>query len=232
MNQQKTTIAERLRALNENPYFRELPEAFMQHVAENTSLRAYERGQTVFWEGDECPGLFIVHTGSVKLFRVSPQGRQYIVRVLQEGETFNEVPVFDGGENVVNVDALEPSLIWLIEKNALNDLLVQHPEFARRVIQNLGRNLRGLVRMVSEMAFYQVTHRLARLINELSPDELAGEANTRVTQDQIAARLGTVREVVSRSLRELERSGAIQVANRRIQVNDRSVLEQWLQPWN
>ena len=83
--------------------------------------------------------------------------------------------------------------------------------------------------MVSEMAFYQVTHRLARLISEQSPDELSGTA---WTQEQLAARLGTVREVVARSLKELERSGAIQLDKRRIEVSDPDVLAQWAQPWN
>ncbi len=76
------------------------------------------------------------------------------------------------------------------------------------------------------MAFYQVTHRLARLINELPPDEMG--AALMMTQEQMAARLGTVREVVARSLRELERSGAIQVENRRIRILDQEVFRQWM----
>jgi CRP/FNR family transcriptional regulator len=83
--------------------------------------------------------------------------------------------------------------------------------------------------MVSEMAFYQVTHRLARLISQQPPDELSGAP---WTQEQLAARLGTVREVVARSLKELERSGAIQMEKRRIEVADPNVLAQWAQPWN
>jgi len=83
--------------------------------------------------------------------------------------------------------------------------------------------------MVSEMAFYQVTHRLARLISQQTSEELSG---TPWTQEQLAARLGTVREVVTRSLKELERSGAIQLEKRRIEVSDPDVLEQWAQPWN
>jgi len=81
------------------------------------------------------------------------------------------------------------------------------------------------------MAFFQVTHRLARLISELPPEELSGEA-AHWTQEQMAARLGTVREVVARSLKELERSGAIRLDKRRIRVSDPDVLAQWAQPWN
>jgi CRP/FNR family transcriptional regulator len=94
-------------------------------------------------------------------------------------------------------------------------------------LSNFGKNLRGLVRMVSEMAFYQVTNRLARLIEELATDE----TRPPWTQEQLAARLGTVREVVARSLKELERSGAIRIEDRRIHIADPDALSQWTQPY-
>jgi CRP-like cAMP-binding protein len=224
--------AEKLKTLGANPYFQGLSETSLRELAASMSLRRFERGEALFWEGDPCSGLHIIHTGSVKLFRISPQGRQHIVRVLQEGETCNEVPVFDGGPNPVNVEALEPTTVWVVDAAAVSLLMRTDPEFMHKTVQNLAKMMRHLVKLVSEMAFFQVTHRLARLISELSPEELSGESGARWTQDQIAARLGTVREVVARSLRELERSGAIQVENRRIRVANPEVLGQWVQPWN
>ena len=221
--------AQKLKLLHKNEYFEGLDEDLLDQVAAHMQLREYERGEALFWEGDPCAGLHIIEQGFVKLYRLSPQGRQYIVRVLQEGDTCNEVPAFDGGTNPVNVEALETTRVWVIRADILPELLRKHPDFAQKVINNLGKNLRGLVRMVSEMAFYQVTHRLARLISDQTPDELSG---TPWTQEQLAARLGTVREVVARSLKELERSGAIQMEKRHIEVSDSDILEQWAQPWN
>ena len=223
------SLAQKLKLLHKNEYFEGLDEGLLNQVTAHMQLREYERGEALFWEDDPCTGLHIIEQGFVKLYRLSPQGRQYIVRVLQEGDTCNEVPTFDGGTNPVNVEALETTQVWVIRPDILRALLKRHPEFAQKVIDNLARNLRGLVRMVSEMAFYQVTHRLARLISEQSPDELSG---TPWTQEQLAARLGTVREVVARSLKELERSGAIQIDKRRIAISDSGVLAQWAQPWN
>jgi CRP-like cAMP-binding protein len=170
--------------------------------------------------------LHIIEEGSVKLYRISPQGRQYIIRVLQEGDTCNEVPALDGGSNPVNVETLERSRVWVIEADLLRALVRAHPDFALKVLSNFGKNLRGLVRMVSEMAFYQVTNRLARLISEFP----AEEPRPYLTQEQLAAQLGTVREVVARSLKELERSGAIRIEDRRIHIADDTVLRQWSQP--
>jgi CRP/FNR family transcriptional regulator len=148
--------------------------------------------------------------------------------VLQEGDTCNEVPAFDGGTNPVNVETLEKSKVWVIDDEVLRSLVRAHPDFALKVLSNFGKNLRGLVRMVSEMAFYQVTNRLARLISELPPDE---ESRPPLTQEQLAAQLGTVREVVARSLKELERSGAIRIEDRRIHIADQDALSQWTHPY-
>jgi CRP/FNR family transcriptional regulator len=221
-------LAARLNILRSNSYFDDLPEEVLKHIAQHTQLREYDRGDVLFWEADTGAGMHIIESGSVKLYRISPQGRQYILSVMSEGATCNEVPAFDGGVNPVNVEALETSRVWVIEQATLRNLVKTHPEFALKVLNRFGQNLRNLVRKVSEMAFYQVTNRLARLIIEL-PSE---EARTHWTQEQLAARLGTVREVVARSLKELEKSGAIRIEDRRIQISDPSILQQWLQPYN
>ena len=233
MRSLKADTAAKTRAIRQNLYFEHLDAASLQSVADCTSLREFERGETLFWEGDPCAGLHIVQQGSLKLYRLSPQGQQYIIRVLQETDTFNEVSVFDSGGNPVNAEALEACRVWVIESECIRRMVHGNPDFAQKVINNLGQNLRGLVRAVSEMAFYQVTHRLARLISQIPPEELIGESGTRWTQEQLAARLGTVREAVARSLRELERSGAIRTENRRIQIADETLVQQWTQgPWN
>jgi CRP/FNR family transcriptional regulator len=228
----KINQLEKLKTLAVNPFFQGLSEISLQELAVNMSLRRFERGEVLFWEGDACAGLHILQKGSVKLFRISPLGRQHIFRVLQEGETCNEVPVFDGGANPVNVEALEETTAWVVDAKAVQALMRKDPEFMLKTIENLSNRMRHLVQMVSEMAFYQVTNRLARLLTEIPAEELSGAGGMRWTQDQLAARLGTVREVVARSLRELERSGAIEAENRKIIVKDKEVLQQWVQPWN
>ncbi len=226
------SLAEKLAALRGNEYFNDLPEDMLKEIAARTRLCVVQRGEVLFWEGDPCLGLHIVQQGSAKIYRVSPQGRQYIVRVLQEGDTFAEVPAFDGGLHPVNVEALEASRVWCIDGELLRQLILLHPHFAQKVLVNFGQMLRGMVHKVSEMAFYQVTHRLALLITELPQEDSQGRPTPPLTQEQLAARLGTVREVVARSLKELERSGAIRIEDRRIIIADASAMEQWTHPYN
>lgn len=221
-----TKAEERIETLRQNRYFDDLPENLLKQIAEQMHLREFPRGDILFLEGDPASGMYIMETGSAKIFRTSPQGRQYIVRILQEGDTFAEVPAFDGGMHPVNVEALETCRAWEVDAATLRQLINLNPTFAHKLIRNYSQMLRGMVRMVSEMAFYQVTHRLARLIDEMPRDRSAPHW----TQEQLAARLGTVREVVARSLKELERSGAIKIEDRRIQIIDRDLFQQWLHP--
>lgn len=227
-----TSRQQRIAALKQNEYFNQLDEIVLADFAEEMCLCAFETGEVLFWDGDPCTGLYSLVSGSVKLFKTSPNRREIILRVLEEGAVFNEVPVFDDGVNPVSVAALEPCTVWIVSAHSIRTGLLKYPLLARSVIDNLSKNLRRLVRLVEELSFYQVTHRLARLISELPPESLQGEPRQRLTQDQIAARLGTVREVVGRSLRELERSGAIEVSRGRIQIVNRSALGNWIENVN
>jgi CRP/FNR family transcriptional regulator len=159
------------------------------------------------------------------LYRISPQGREFIVKVVEEEETFNEVPVFDGRENPVNAAVLEESDIWEISAHTIRRMMNNHPDMCHGVVLNLSQNLRNLMDMVEQLLFYQVTHRLARLLCQLSVEQQQAS----LTQQQLAARLGTVREVVARSLRQLQRSGAIQTRRGRVEVINPDILRDWSQ---
>lgn len=221
------TDIQKISALRKNTYFEDLDLKALEGLGAGTQLLRFERGEVMLWENEPCRGLFIIKRGCVKLFKTSVRGRELIIKVFEEGATFNEVPVFDHGVNPINVAALEESDVWVIDAETIHNNLKRHPDMARAVIKNLANNLRMLVEKVEELSFFQVTNRLARLINQLPENQLSGESSVRITQDQLAARLGTVREVVARSLRELERSGAIQVERRTIVITDQSTLEEW-----
>jgi CRP/FNR family transcriptional regulator len=150
-----------------------------------------------------------------------------IISVLEDGESFNEVPVFDQQANPVNVGALIDTKIWLLDANALRSIVSDHPEAAQQIIINLSLNLRMLVGKVAELSFFTVTARLANLLRQLPAEQLSGDSSERLTQDDLASRIGTVREVVARSLKELEKTGAIEVQRGKIQIINRDKLLDW-----
>jgi CRP/FNR family transcriptional regulator len=199
----------------------------LKRLVENTRLLSYSSEESIIRECQSGPGLFIIESGSVKIYKGSPTGREMIINVLEEGDSFNEVPVFDQGENPANVEALVETQVWLIDAEALRALISDHPQAARQIIINLSQNLRMLVGKVAELSFYNVTTRLARLLGDLPEDQLTGRAESRLTQDDLAARIGTVREVAARSLKELERVGALHIQRGKITILDRDKLTHW-----
>ena len=222
-----SSLETKIETLKQCRYFENIDDQAIQQLANGTHLYAFERAETIFWEGEKSLGLYIIQSGSVKLFKISLQGRQMVINTFSEGDSFNEVPVFDHSGNPVNVAAIEDSQIWIVRTDAIHQAMADYPEMAQTIILNLSKNLRTLVGLVEELSFFQVTNRLARLIQQLPRKQLQGEADQRLTQDELAARLGTVREVVARSLKELERSGAIRVSRRQIIVVDDEALRDW-----
>lgn len=168
------SLPAKIDTLRQNPYFADLSQPVLDLLAEGTRLQHYERGEIVCWQGEPCTGLYMIRNGSVKLFKLSPKGRELIIKVFEEGATFNEVPVFDLGPNVINVACLDESEIWIIDAAVIRQVIKEEPEIAQAAIQNMAVNLRMLIGMVEELSFHQVTNLLARLITQLTPDPLEG----------------------------------------------------------
>jgi len=227
MRRLSSSSEQRISALQDNRYLSGQAEKILDYLAQNTRLIAYDAGEMIILEGQACQGLYIIQSGRVKIYKNSPGGREMIINVIEGGGSFNEVPVFDQLDNPVNVGALADTTVWLIDAQALRKVIKDHPEAARQIILNLSQNLRMMVSKVAELSFYTVTARLARLLDQLSPEQLSGDSTERLTQDDLASRIGSVREVVARSLKELEKVGAIDVQRGKIKILNREKLTDW-----
>jgi CRP-like cAMP-binding protein len=209
-----------VQALKAQPYFRPLTDREINSLARSLIERTYAKDEMVFMEGEVCQGLYMVRDGVVKVFKLSPEGREQILAYVPAGGSFNEVAVFDGGANPAHVSAMEPVTLCIVPREVLIELIQQRPEVALAIIQNLGARLRQLVGLVEDLSLRQVTARLAKLLLETA------DGRERVlTQQEMAARLGTVREMIGRSLRQLEERGLINVTHGRTVILDRNGLE-------
>lgn len=208
------------RALKAQPYFKMLGGDELARLASTVSERKFEKDEVVFLEGEPCHGLYIVREGSVKIYKLSPEGREQILSYIKPGDSFNEVAVFDGGANPANTVAAETSTLWIVPRSAIVEVLQANPQVALAVIQNLGARLRHLVGLVEDLSLRQVSGRLAKLLLEM-----AATNEPALTQQEMAARLGTVREIIGRSLRQLETRGLIKMERGKIVILDRGGLE-------
>lgn len=206
--------------LRQVPYFAGLGEAGLARIQERLVERRYERGHVVFMEGGPCQGLYVVRSGRLRIFKVSAGGREQVLMVAGPGETFNEVPNFDGGTNPATAEALEPSVLYLLPKNDLLSIVETEPVVARAVMRVFASHLRHLTALVEDLSFRNVTSRVAKiLLGRVQQAGVDAEARpARLTQQQMAAMAGTAREVVGRALKALEQRGVIRVERGRVVV--------------
>ena len=207
------------------PHFSGLDDATLRAVAQAAIRRDYGSSQVVFVEGEPSDGLFIVESGWFKVIKLSPDGREQVIHFLGPGETFNAMSAFSEMPNPATVVALEKSIVWLIHREAMLWLLDTHPKLARVMIQKLATRVQHLISLVEDLSLHTVEARLARLLLEQ-----AGQGTVQrrrwATQTEMAARLGTVPDVLSRALRKLAAEGLIRVARHQIEILDIKGLEE------
>ncbi len=206
------------------PYFKELDDAQLRQVASLVQERTLTRGQVILTEGAPGDGLYFVIMGRVKVFRMSPEGRQQVLRVMGPAETFNDVPAFDAGPNPANVEAMETTIVGVLSTASVLRLVEQYPSFSLGMLRILAGRLRMLVTLVSDLSLLNVEGRVAKVL--LAYAEMTSERAPalRLTQQDLAAMVGTAREVVARALRSLEEAGAIKREEGHIRVLDRKAL--------
>jgi CRP-like cAMP-binding protein len=200
-------------------YLKALPPQIISELASVATLHHYAAGEIIFLEFEPVAGLYLVAAGSVKVGRFSKEGREHILHIFNRGDTFNDVAVLDGGPNPATATALTDASVWRITRPDLSTIAKRRPELAWALIESIARRTRHLVDAVQDLSMRNVKGRLARLL--LDQGNSTAEAPARMlTQDEMASRLGTVREVVGRALRSLAAAHIIEIDRHRIVVLD------------
>lgn len=215
-------VLKKLDALRAVPFFRGLDDAALEAVFERSVERVYEKGETLFLEGEQPKGLFVVWRGAVKVFKIGPSGREQILEVEGPGRSVAELPLFDGLPYPASCSAVQDSVVLSVNASEFHRLLDSQPAITRAIIASLSERLRYMVHLVEEISLKDVRARLVDLLlreaGESDRVELGG------THHEIAARIGTVREIVSRTLGRMAQDGVIRVEGRTVQILDRERL--------
>jgi CRP-like cAMP-binding protein len=205
------------------PFFASLPDVAIAAIAAIAIELHRPAGATLFLEGDPAPGLCVVLNGHVKVSRTSAAGREQVLTVVRAGSHFNSVPTFDNGPCPADAHTLSESTLLLLPTAALHAVALQHPQVALALLAECGGFLRRLVLLVDDLALHTVQGRLARLL--LTQAAAAEAGSLALTQAEMAAHIGTVREMISRTLRTFEALGLIQIDRGAITVLDAAGLE-------
>lgn len=197
--------------LRQIPMFALLGSEDLARVAALTLERRYERGDLILLEGDQGGALHYVYNGLIKVFKTSAGGKEQVLRLIAPGHTFNDVPALDGGPNPASAAAMEPSVVYIIRRAELRQLISTRPEVAGAVVQTLAGALRHLVALVEDLSLRHTTARVAKILLEQEVSSQEERQSHYLTQQEMAALAGTAREVVGRALKELENAGAIEM---------------------
>lgn len=206
------------------PYFSGMSAAELGAVRRLAFERAAQRDELILAEGEQPEALYFVVSGAVKELKTSAEGKEQILRIVRPGESFNDVPVFDGGPTIASAVAMGPVSLLGVSRSDVESIVGQYPRVALNVIQLLGERVRYFVSLVEDLSFRHVIGRVAKLLMEYAGD--GDGPRPRLTQQEMAAMAGTAREMVGRSLKALEDDGVIRIDRHRIVISDREALRE------
>jgi CRP-like cAMP-binding protein len=234
MNQSNSHFIITLRRL---PLFADLSETELTLLAQSVMRVRFEKGAIIFNEGDVCRDLLIVEEGTVKIVKSAPTGRQQLLSVERFGSSLAEMAVFDGGRYPASAEAGSATVLLKIPAERFRSICLQNPEMALKVFKVLGRRLRHLVGLIESLSSSTVrarliTHliRLAEETGRPTPQGICFELTE--NNEELAVRLGTVRELVSRNLGRLHEDALIEMHKRSVNIPDMAVLRREAAPGN
>ncbi len=204
--------------LKQCPMFAGVTEPDLEALLQVCRSRDYEKGELLFSDGDPAAGFYVLASGKVKIYKLSPEGKERILHIVHPVATFAEAAIFGDGRYPAYAEPLETSRLVFFPKREFLDLLQRQGRIAINMIGGLSRFLRQFATQVEELTFKDVPARLARYVLDLAGD--ARQVVLPISKSQLASNLGTVSETLSRTLRKLSDDDLIAVEGRTIRILD------------
>jgi CRP/FNR family transcriptional regulator, dissimilatory nitrate respiration regulator len=210
--------------------FSELPDKLIEQIASAASVKEVAREELLFSDGELAHSFYVVGAGRVKVFKLSPDGKEQILMIANPGDSFAEAAMFAGGRFPASAQALVDSHLIVISREKFVALVKSAPELSLTLIARLSQLLRKLTRLVEELSLTDVTTRLAHHLCGFV-DPKSGKIQRQITLSEkkttLASQLGTIPETLSRSLAKLTKEGVIKVDGKTIEILDPDRLQQF-----
>ena len=208
------------------PLFNGLPDDQLSAIRQIAVEKQYNKGQTIFSEGDETTGLFVVVDGRIKIYKVSSEGKEQILHIFEAGQSFGEVTVFAGQQLPANAQTLAKSRLLLFPRIAFVGLVTANPSLALNLLAIMSKKLRQFAAQIENLSLKEIPARLASYLIYLAEEQGSGDAVTlNVSKGQLASLLGTIPETLSRIFAKLSGQNLIRVEGPKITLLDRQGVE-------
>ena len=221
---------ENLQILKKSLLFSGLDEENLKEVAAISTKRSFGKGESLFTEGEPAAGFYLLASGSIKLCKISRDGKEKVLHFVHPAETFAEAAFFGDGKYPAEARALEKGDALFFPREAFMGLLERNPRFSLNLIISLSLLLRRFARQIEELTFAEVPARLTAYLIELAEKKSTSfQGKTYLDLDmkkgELASRLGTVSETLSRALKKLKEDGIIEVEGSRVIIYDMERLK-------
>jgi CRP/FNR family transcriptional regulator len=213
--------------LKQTDLFRDLDDEILEFILRGSAEKRLARDEILFLAGDPADGLYVITEGSVRAFRTGVDGREQVIHVEKAVTTIAELPVFDGGTYPSTVAADENSRLLFIAADKIRAACLKHPQLALAAARLFARRLRNCAELVESLSLREVSQRLAQFLLEQAREKGGAKFKQDLTHNQLAARIGTVREVVTRVMFRLQAQGLISTAGKTIEIPDVDALERY-----
>lgn len=221
-------IAHRMKkqfSIEELPLFQGLNSDELKQLMRIIRTREVAKGSFLFIQGDKATGFFVLLSGRVRIFKSSPDGREYTLHQIIPGQMFAEAAIFHGDTYPANAVAVEDGEVVFCPKEEFLQLLRQNPQISLKIIGGLSRWLREFALKLESVTLREVPARLAEYLLRLAGSASGNTVLLPVTKAELASELATTSETLSRSLKRLKLSGAIEVRGKVIELIDTAQLK-------
>ena len=207
-------------AITSVPVFAALDDAAADELARACAVQAARAGERLLSAGQPAEQFYLILEGQVKVFRLSPKGDEQILHLYGPGKTFGEAAVWTGGKFPANAEAVTDGRLLAVRRQVIGQLITRDPETALGMLAGLSDKLQEFAALIDDLSLKEVPARLAGVL--LAESKRAGAFTFELTQTkrQLAARIGTVAETLSRALKKLEEAGLIEVTGKQIAILD------------
>lgn len=207
------------------PIFAGLAHEQIDQLAAIVEKRNYVKGKTIFAEGEKANGLYVLYTGRIKVYKLSPEGKEQILHIFGPGEPFGEVAVFAGGEFPAYAETIDHSEILFLPRKKFVELITKDPSMAMNMLAMLSKRLRYFTQLVEDLTLKELPQRLAAYLLVLGVMKKEDTVELDIAKGQLASLLGTIPETLSRILNRMSSQGYIKVEGRQIRLLDKKALE-------
>lgn len=207
------------------PLFRGLTEKQLDLMAEVFPRKRYDPSQIIFSEGEPAAGFYILLSGRLKIYKLSLEGKEQILHIIEPGEPFAEVALFSETKFPAYAEAIEKSEVMFLSRNAFRQLIGSDPTIAMNMLAILSQRLKYFTRLIEDLSLKEVPQRLAAYLVFLAHRERSDQVTLGISKGQLASLLGTIPETLSRIIAKMAGRGLIAVSGRKVSILDTENLE-------